>query len=121
MVRALGITPFVLCSVAAALILVLFVSCTSPAQQSAAQDLAETITAATHDGVVTAEEQDLIASKMKAYADAPKTDWGGLAATALGTLTTVFLGIRILPNKHLIGGAEAAALDKLSTPPAPAP
>jgi len=90
----------------------LVVACTSPEQQTAAQELAEAVTAATKDGVVTAEEQDLITSKFKAYQDAPKTDWAGLAATALGTLTTTFLGIRILPNRHLIGKAEAAALDK---------
>lgn len=90
----------------------LVAACASPEQQSAAQELAETVTGATKDGLVTQDEADAIGAKMKAYQDAPRTDWAGLAAMAMGTLTAGFFGLRYLPNRHIIGAEEAGAVEK---------
>jgi hypothetical protein len=88
-------------------------ACTSPERQSAAQDLAETITAAMKDGVVTQDEADLIGVKMQAFRDAPTAaPWVEMVTTALGTLAAGFFGIRYLPNRYLVGPQEAQALDK---------
>jgi hypothetical protein len=90
----------------------LFLSCTSAAQQSAAQALADTVTNATRDGVVTQEEAQAIQRAMKAYIDAPGVDWGELGGSVLASLVATFLGLRYIPNAHIIGKAEALALDK---------
>lgn len=91
-----------------------FIACTTPEQQSAAQDLAETITAATKDGVITQAEADSIAVKMKAYTAAPSYDWATLGATAVGTLVAGLFGIRFIPNSAIIGKQEALHLEKAS-------
>lgn len=89
-------------------------ACTSPEQRTAAQDLADTVTEATRDGVVTEDEAKLIAAKMQVYIDAPSTDWAGLATTAIATLVAAFTGLRYLPNSQIIGKEEAKAVDKVA-------
>ena len=98
-----------------ALLLGLFLvtlSCTSAEQQTAAQALAETVTAATKDGVVTSEEAGSIQAKMQAYVDAPGVDWAALGGTMLASIAATFLGIRYVPNSMIVGKQEAAALNK---------
>jgi hypothetical protein len=87
-------------------------ACTSAAQQTAAQDLAETVTAATKDGVVTPEEAQAIQVKMQGYIDAPGVDWAALGGTVLASIAATFLGLRYAPNSVIIGKAEAAALNR---------
>jgi hypothetical protein len=92
--------------------LLVVASCASPAQQTAAQALAETVTAATKDGIVTQAEADGIADKMKAYVDAPGIKWAELGGTVLASLAATFLGLRYAPNSVIVGAQEAAALNK---------
>ena len=89
----------------------LFLACTSPQQASAAQDLAETVTAATKDGIVTQAEADTIKAKMKAYTEAPGTDWTAVLGASLGSVVAGIFGLRYLPNSVIIGKQEAAHLD----------
>lgn len=89
------------------------VGCLTPDQQLQAQDLAETITAATKDGVVTPEEKALIKAKTDTYTGSfGGTDWRTLLGTAAGTVLTSLIGVRILPNALVVGKQEAAALNK---------
>jgi hypothetical protein len=88
-------------------------SCTSPAQQTAAQALAETVTAATKDGIVTESEAKDIEAHMKAYVDAPGVDWAQLGGSVLASIAVGFLGLRYLPNSQVVGKDEAAALAAL--------
>ena len=89
-------------------------SCTSTEQQTAAQLLAETVTAATRDGVVTSEEAQAIQAAMRGYIDAPGVDWAALGGTVLASVAATFLGLRYAPNAHVIGKAEAEALNKVA-------
>jgi hypothetical protein len=97
------------------ILLAALASCRSAAQDSAAQALADVVNAATADGVVTSAESTAISSKMQAYVSAPGIDWPALAGTAVSTLAAAFLGIRYLPNRHIIGKDEAEALAKQLT------
>lgn len=92
----------------------LFIACTSPQQASAAQDLAETVTAATKDGIVTEDEAKTIGVKMKAYTDAPGTDWVAVLGASLGSVAAGLVGLRYLPNSAIIGKTEALHLEKAS-------
>jgi len=87
-------------------------SCTSPQQQTAAQALAETVTAATRDGIVTEDEAKAIAQAMQVYVDAPGVNWAELGGTVLASLAAGFIGLRYVPNAHIVGKTEALALDK---------
>lgn len=91
----------------------LALSCTSPQQATAAQKLAETISAATSDGVVTEDEAKAIQIQMQAFISTPPpVPWAELAVTTIGTLVAGFFGLRYLPNRYVVGPQEAAALDK---------
>lgn len=87
-------------------------SCASKEQQTAAQELADTVTSATRDGLITDAEAKAIQMKMKAYVDAPGVDWAALGGSVLASVAATFLGLRYVPNAHVIGKEEAAALDK---------
>lgn len=86
--------------------------CFSGAQRTAAQELADTVTAATADGIVTPDEATAISSKMKAYVDAPGINWAELGGTVLASIGAMFLGLRYAPNSVIIGKQEAAAVNK---------
>jgi len=105
--------PLALLFVLSALLLS-FSACMTPEQQTAAQALAETVTAATADGVVTPEEADAIGVRMAAYVDAPGIDWAALGGTVLASVAATFLGLRYAPNTAIIGKQESAALNKVA-------
>ena len=87
-------------------------SCTTPQQQSAAKELHDAFDAASKDGQITEDEAKLIGAKLKAFTEAPGVDWAQVGGTVLASVAMTFLGLRYVPNAHVIGPAEAAALNK---------
>lgn len=114
--------PLLLVALVLLLLALLVHSCNSPAQANAAHELAETIERATADGIVTQEEADLIAVKMRAFSSAPGVNWGEVLATGLGTLAAAFVGLRYVPNRHILGSAPDPDVARAAgLPPIPAP
>lgn len=119
MKNTLGIVLYVLALIAAT---ALFVSCASESQIKATSDLSTAIGAATADGVVTIDEEAVIAEKVEALKDAPGIDWStvgaALGATALGAFPALRLLLPLIPNRHILGSEPDADVKRAAGLPA---
>lgn len=87
--------------------------CVSPQRQSALAELQSAYQEAVADGVVEAKEAADLSEKAKAVANAPEGfDWATVGAAAGTALLAMFPMLRYVPNRYLIGQAEADAVDK---------
>lgn len=100
----------------ALLLLTVFLSafcfaCASQARARALESVEAQIAAAKADGFVTNDEVAQIDARVDEMRDTPEVDWMETVGTIVASIGATLGAARILPNRAILGGPEAKALD----------